>query len=123
MMDCESHIHKYYSMQPTRFSVVHSLSLLQGKGPNGDWEQRIILILCKSSSDQSERLNLEFDGVRKLRIQQPDWSEISIGHLEIRPAKEMGNVVGNYLVRDPEQECIIWFACRDFSANVTNIMV
>ena len=41
---------------------------------------------------------------------------ISIGHIEIAISTGLRNVESNLLVRDPEQEQIIRFECRDFEA-------
>ena len=74
------------------------------------------MVLRKDLGDTGDCLHVEFYGVRQLNLHQPDWSLITIGHLEILDGKELPSIESSYLVRDPEQERIVWFECRDFNA-------
>ncbi len=116
MSDYESKIRDYYSLRPTQYSTLQSLTLSQGTGPSGVCEQSVSLVLSKGGNDEDECLHIDFFGVRHLIIQQPDWSLITIGHVEVLAGSKVPKVTGNYLVRDPEQERILWFECMDFNA-------
>ena len=106
----------YYELKPTHFPVVGSLSFLQAIGNAGACEQILSLIMQKEFGNSDVQLHITFYGVRNLVFQQPPWSLISIGHMEILLGSELPKIESNYLVRDPEQERIIWFECRDFEA-------
>lgn len=116
MSDLEPKIRAYYNLQPTDYPVSQSIVLSQGIGPNGVCEQTLSMVLQKELASTAPSLRLEFYGVRKLVLQQPEWSLISIGHIEIAIPTGLRNVESNILVRDPEQEQIIRFECRDFEA-------
>ncbi len=109
-------IGEYYRLQPTQFTKLQSLMITQGIRRNGICEQSLSLVLSKELDSDGPKLYLSFRGVRNLTFQQPEWSEISIGHLEILAGSEIPNLSSRYLVRDPEQERIVWFECSDFDA-------
>jgi hypothetical protein len=118
MIDSDPLIDEYYRLQPTQFTVLQSLAITQGITGNGICEQSLSLVLSTELNDACSRLYLSFRGVRNFEFRQPEWSQISIGHLEILRGSEVPNVSSQYLVRDPEQEKILWFECKDFDARV-----
>jgi hypothetical protein len=119
MIKKKDKIDNYYScLRPTQYSVVVCLTLTQEIGDEGICEQNMSLIMQKEFGEAGACLQLKFFGVRNLVLQQPPWSLVSIGHIEILLGSECPNIESNYLVRDPEQERIIWFECRDFDACV-----
>ena len=116
--DSDVKIAAYYRLNPTQYTFVTSLSIRQGIGLNGVMEQSVIIVLQKSYDDATPSLRLEFTGVRRLEIQQPELSQISLAHVEISSGETLPQVREKYLVRDAEQERIVWFECRDFEAVV-----
>ncbi len=116
MSDYESKIRDYYDLKPTRFPALHSLTISQAISPSGVCEQTVSVVLGTDIETTEGRLHVEFYGVRRFALQQPDWSLVTLSHIEILRGREIPNCDGNYLVRDPEQERIIWFECRDFKA-------
>jgi hypothetical protein len=87
-------------------------------GPDGAYEQVLSLVLQKDLAILAGSLHLEFQGVRKLVLQQPDWSVISVGFLDISIGRDVAGIVGNLFVRDTDQERVVRFECRDFDAQV-----
>jgi len=118
MKEVDSLISEYYRLNPTQYFVLRSLSITQGISSNGMCEQSLSVILGKASGDEGPKLYLSFRGVRKFEFQQPEWSEISIGHVEIISGSDVSNVTGRYLVRDASQERVIFFECNDFDSHV-----
>lgn len=118
MSESDPLISEYYRLGPTQFTKLQSLALTQGISISGVCEQSLSMVLSKDLQEGSLKLYLEFRGVMNLEFQQPQWSEISIGHLEIISGSDIANIYGRYLVRDPDQERIIWFECNDFDAYV-----
>lgn len=114
----ESKIQAYYDLRPVQFSVLHSLAIYQGMGPDRVFEQRVCIVLDRLNDEKCEQLYLDFDGVRNLRFQQPDWSEISLNHIEIITVADDSNMKNSFRVRDTSQDSIISFDCRQFEANV-----
>ena len=115
---CRAAVEEYYRLQPTSYTTLRSLQLTQTSGPAGVCEQRLSIVLSKDINPEDTCLHTEFHGVRNLQLNQPDWSLISIGHLEIVVGRDIPDINSNYLVRDPEQERILWFECREFTAFV-----
>src|SRR5262249_32105858 len=107
----------YYDLRPKDYHVVQSITLSQKFGPSGIFEQTLSLILQKKVVSEA-RLCLEFYGVRKLLLQQPEWSLISIGLLDISMQTGLQDFENNLLVRDLDHDAIISFECRDFDARV-----
>lgn len=116
MNDNDALIREYYRLKPTQFTILRSIAMTQGVGARGICEQSLSVVLSKELGDRTPSLRLTFHGVRNLVFEQPDWSQISIGHLEIMAGRDGQNVHGNYLVRDPDQERIVQFECDDFDA-------
>lgn len=77
--------------------------------------QYLSVVLSKRFS--GEKLSLTFAGVRKLEIKQPLLSEI-VFWIEILNGDELPNIESNYLVRDPEQERVLFFECVDFEVEL-----
>lgn len=118
MTEADTLISEYYRLNPTQYFVLRSLSMTQGISSNGVCEQSLSMILAKASGDKGPSLHLSFRGVRNCEFQQPEWSEMSIGHLEIISGSEVASVSGRYFVRDASQERIIRFECNDFDSHV-----
>jgi hypothetical protein len=114
----DSLINDYYSLNPKQFFVLRSLSMKQELSRGGVCEQSLSVVLATATKDDGPSLHLSFRGVRNLKFQQPEWSEISIGHIEIRSAADTPNASGRYLVRDADQDSIIKFECNDFDSYV-----
>lgn len=114
----DSKISEYYALRPTAYTSLESLTIRQGFGPSGVLEQYLSIALCKDGGDSDTRLLLEFAGVRRLEIRQPELSQITLPHVEILPGYSLPHINSEYLVRDPEQERILWFECRDFEARI-----
>lgn len=114
----KSKVRGYYELNPTRYPVVASIAITQGLAFEGACEQTVSMVLEHQLGDPGAKLHLHFHGVRDLVVQQPASSLISIGHVEILCGAEFPGIQSNYLVRDPEQERVLWFECRDFDAYV-----
>jgi len=115
----EDKIAAYYRLMPTEYPFLSSFTIRQAMGIRGVMEQSVTIVLNKSHDDDTRSLRVEFFGVRQLEIRQPELSQISLPHLEILSAIDLPQVQGRYLVRDPEQGRIVWFACSDFLAEGT----
>jgi hypothetical protein len=113
--ELKTKIRDYYALQPKDYHVVQSIKLSQNFGRTGVCEQTLSLVLQKEVVSVA-RLCLEFYDVRKLLLQQPEWSLISIGLLDI--SMPAGSQENSLLVRDLDQERIISFECQDFRAHV-----
>ena len=118
MNEIASTITAYYALKPAQYSVLASLTLSQGLDDAGVCEQSLSLLMQQEFGRSGPCLHLEFHGVRNLMLQQPELSLMSIGHIQISAGSEGPNIQSKYLVRDPEQERVIWFECRDFVSYV-----
>lgn len=119
MSDLEVKIGEYRSLHPTDYHVLSSLTLSNQIGPDGACEQVLSLLLQKEPDSSAGSLHLEFQGVRKLVFQQPKWSLISIGFLEVSLGREVTGVFGNLYVADKGHEEVVRFECRDFDAHIS----
>jgi hypothetical protein len=108
----------YYSIKPTQFSALKQLTFSQSLGANGGMEQSLSIILARDHDDLEQCLYLDFYGVKRLELKQPETSHIVLSAIEIMLGCDVPNVYENYVVRDPEQSRILWFECRDFQAVV-----
>lgn len=111
-------ISEYYALKPTEYTLLESLTIRQGFGATGIMQQSLSIVLCKDSGDSNTKLSLDFIGVRRLEIKQPELSQITLSHVEILPGYSLPQVESEYLVRDPEQERILRFECGDFEARM-----
>lgn len=111
-------IRAYYDLRPTNYPVVHSIRLFQEIGSAGACEQALSIVLQKEFGSVEKCLCLDFLGVRELSLHQPQWSLISIAHLEITLAAKPIASGGTLLVSDADQDQIIRFLCRDFAAQI-----
>jgi hypothetical protein len=118
MSELDRKIRDYYNLRPTEFHVLSLLTLSNQIGPGGAYEQVLSLVLQKNLAMLAGSLHLEFQGVRKLVLRQPDWSVISIGFIDISVERDVAGTVGNLFVRDTDQEQVIRFECRDFDAQI-----
>src|SRR5215467_5538310 len=112
MSELKTKIRDYCALRPKDYHVVQSITLSQNFGPTGVYEQTVSLVLQKEVVSVA-RLCLEFYGVRKLLLQQPEWSLISIGLLDISMQTGLQDFENNLLVCDLDHEAIISFECRD----------
>jgi hypothetical protein len=117
MNHADSKISEYYGLNPASYSFLQSLALTQGISSSGVCEQSLSLILTRDIHASERRLRMTFRGTRNFRFQQPEWSMVSISHLEIvrNPTPGIGSV---YMVRDNDQECALWFECNDYEATI-----
>src|SRR5262245_9895204 len=118
MIVLESKIDDYYRLSPVDYTVVRAIVFSQGIATTGVCEQNLGLVLGKSMEYVGDSLHIDFYGVRKLIIRQPEWSLVSIGHVQIALGVELPNVEGNFLVRDSSQDEILRLECRDFDAEI-----
>jgi hypothetical protein len=118
MSDLQVRVRDYYALRPADYHVLSLMTLSQQLGPEGVCEQVLRLVLQKDFASAEASLHLEFLGVRKLAFEQPEWSLISVGHIEISLGREVVGSIGNFFVRDTDQERVLRFECRDFSAHV-----
>lgn len=110
-------IDRYYALSPTQYSVVESFLLGQGFNSENEMKQTISIVMKKTlDSPSKEALRLNFYGVRNLKLNQPDWSLISIPHVEIMLGRDVPGCTEQFYVRDPSQEQVIRFSCDDFQA-------
>ena len=116
MNDRDRRISEYYRLSPTLFTVLQSMMIVQGIGSDGVCKQSLSIVLSQQPGNGTPSLHLTFRGVRQFTFQQPEWSQMSIGHLEICAGTTIPGVNESYLVRDPDQECIVSFECDDFEA-------
>ncbi|NJA04224.1 hypothetical protein HC024_00490 [Methylococcaceae bacterium WWC4] len=116
MMQSEN-IDRYYELSPTQYSVVESLSLKQEFDSDNVMRQTLSVVMKKTLDYPSkDALRLDFFGVRNLKLNQPDWSLISIPHIEILLGGDVPRCTEKYYVHDPSQEQVIRFSCEDFHA-------
>jgi len=114
----EKKIASYYSLSPTKYGTLRRLTLSQAGGPDCVFEQHVSVVLACDTDSGGNCLRIDFTGVRNLVIRQPDWSLIVIAHIEILVGRDIPNVFSKFLVRDPDQERVLWFECADFHAAV-----
>lgn len=108
-------IDRYYELSPTQYSVVETLLLKQGFDSDNVMKQSLSIVMKKPLDHPSkEVMYLDFFGIRNLELNQPDWSLISIPHIEIVLGIDVPNCAEQYYVRDPSQERVIRFSCEDF---------
>lgn len=91
----------YYSLKPTAYPLLESLTLWQDIGPSGVFEQFLSIALSKDGGHSGTRLLLEFAGVRRLEIRQPELSQITLSYVEILPGRNLPDIHSEYLVFDP----------------------
>ena len=118
MTDISKKVADFVELNPRKFPVLRMVTITQGDGIDGVYEQRVSVILARDVDDESELLHVEFYGVRQLVFSQPDFSVINI-HLEILDASMVQGTVCTFFVRDTEQEKVICFECSDFEAYKT----
>lgn len=111
MTEAQLQLERYYSCKPADFTVLDSLTLSQGLDSSGVMKQFLSVALLRSSDNTT--LSLTFIGVSKLEIKQPALSQISFW-IEILDGADLPMVESNFLVRDPEQERVVFFECDDF---------
>jgi hypothetical protein len=119
MSDLPPKVREYYALNPTAYFIVRLVSLSQGISPARVNEQSLYVVLGRELGGSSPCLHIEFQGVRKLVLQQPEWSQISLGHLEITQITADPAVTEKYAVRDAGQDSLISFECRDFDAVIS----
>ena len=106
---------EFFTLNPRQFSVLKAITISQGNSVTGVYEQHVSLVLVKATDDDSESLCLEFHGVQKLQISQPDASVVTI-HLNILDGSTVPDRDCVFFVRDAELDRVICFECRDFEA-------
>ena len=111
-------IARYWAMKPIVYGVLKSLTLSQYLDSNGWVKQQVTVVLAKDLENHEELLHLTFYEVRNCQIQQPWTTNIVLCPVEILPGYSLPQIESEYLVRDPEQERILWFECGDFEARM-----
>jgi len=119
MSDLPQMIHEYYALNPTAYFVVRLVSLSQNASPAQANEPSLYVVLGRELEGSSPCLHIEFQGVRKLVLRQPEWSQISVGHLEITQTTADSAGMGKYAVRDAGADGLISFECCDFDAVIS----
>lgn len=111
MTDAQLQLEQYYSCNPADYTILESLTLSQRLDRSGVMKQFLSVVLMRSSNKMT--LSLTFIGVSKLEFKQPTLSQISFW-IEILEGADLPMVESNFLVRDPEQERVVFFECDDF---------
>jgi len=116
--ELEAKIEEYYSLAPSRFRVLKSITLAQDiDAATGEMQQTMSLSLARDDGFNGEILHIELFGVRNLKLQQPTWSLITLSNLEILQAPPTSKYDRRYVVLDAE-EGIVSCSCHDFYAVV-----
>lgn len=115
MSKATDQIYAFAALGPREFPVLKTITVSQGDGAGGVYEQRLTLVLMKDVDDDRESLFVEFRGVRNLKITQPHFSVINI-HLQILEGSAFPDVHSTFFVSDAEQESVVCFECKDFEA-------
>lgn len=107
-------IRDYYDLHPVQFDLVNKL-VIQTVNDAGVFESWLEIELMAKPED-SKSLNLQFQGIRSLVIDQPAWSLFQIELLEPL-SLESDQLEGiNYKVKNSDGT--ISFVCRDFSCYI-----
>jgi len=107
-------IRDYYDLHPAEFNLVNRL-VIKTVNEAGVFESWLEIELMAKPED-SKSLNLHFQGIRSLVINQPNLSLFQIDLLEPL-SLESDQLEGiNYQVRNADGT--ISFVCRDFSCNI-----
>ncbi len=111
MTEIQNQLERYYTYKPVEFNILEALTLSQKFDSTGTMSQALSVVLSHKST--GNKLLLTFTGVRKLEFKQPTLSQITFW-IEILDGRELPMVESRYLVRDPEQERVLFFERADF---------
>ena len=115
MAEIQNQLDCYYSYKPADFNILETLTLGQEFDSTATMSQVLSVVLSHKSGKQ--KLSLTFTGVRKLEFKQPPLSQITVW-IEILDGDDLPMVEGRYLVRDPEQERVLYLECADFEVEM-----
>lgn len=112
----DSAIERYHSLSPRSYPLVVSAELRYVRSDDAPPRATLCLLLCPRGGESGE-LALRFDRVQKLRLRQPDWSELTLSYLSITPMRDRGMEGIGYRVHDEEEDSID-FLCDTFTCDL-----
>lgn len=115
MIEKDPKIERYYSLDPTRFSVLERLEVCQSHFPGEQPDLSLKIELLPPARDDERKLLLSFSGVRGLRFEQEATSLLQMVFITIDSIKGNGWEGLNYEVRE-EEENSLSFVCQSFDA-------
>jgi hypothetical protein len=108
-------LQSYEETIPGQFRVLQSFEVHQATEKEAAPEVQVTIRL--QSVKDARLLKLKFEGVRDLRLIQPDWSLLELPVLEIHSIRERQMEGLNYEVRESDNDTVA-FTCRTFSVLV-----
>lgn len=117
MTNKELKIEQYYSIQPTKYSIIERLQIDQEVSYENHLYQLSLVITLRTTDDSdANRLVLSFSKVRELHL-SPGISALQLSFLNIVHVDGQWEDV-NYKVSESEQDIEFSFLCDDFTATV-----
>ena len=105
-------------LRPPESSSLAFLSLSGRISPQcKEFEYSLSMVVVEDPLVNSPSLVIEFVGVRKLVLKQPELSVISAGSVEISELEVSPYMPRTYLVRDTSEDEFLQFECRGFSVS------
>jgi hypothetical protein len=110
-------IENYYSLLPTKFSVLRRMVVEQEIASDTAPQINVTFELGSNEIGVDDKLVLQFMGVRQLQLNQPSWSLVALTLIEIASIRDSQWENINYKVAETEED-IFSLLCRDFSAQI-----
>jgi hypothetical protein len=117
MMSSDTHLEKYYSLNPASFGFLESLELRQSVLPPEWTGFTLMLRLRSSTSPEAKCLTLEFGGVHDFRAGPLEG--LLRYYLEVRSIRDQQMEQRNYRVVESEYNALA-FDCCSFVATLEN---
>ena len=121
MIPVDPLIEGYLALSPRSYPLVSDIQLRLERPEDAPPRARLRIVLVPREQS-SHGLTLQFEGVQRLRLAQPDWSEFSIAHLSITSMIDRGMEGVGYQVRDEEEDSIE-FLCHTFQYDIGPVEV
>jgi hypothetical protein len=109
-------IEGYLALSPRSYSLVWEIQLRLER-PEDAPPRALLRIVLIPKEQSGHGLTLQFEGVQRLRLAQPDWSEFSIAYLSITSMTDRGMEGIGYQVRDEEEDSME-FLCHTFRYSI-----
>lgn len=113
----EEKIEHYYSLKPISYPILVKFELKQnsiiGETPTID----VLVVMLSRDKHEPKSLNLFFEGVRELSLNQPSLSEFNIPFIKIDSIKDSQWEGLTYKVKDEEEDTFS-FLCKNFEVDV-----
>lgn len=116
MKSNDSVIERYHSLSPRSYPLVSSVELRYHRVDDAT-PRAVLRLVLSSTDDAGEQLVLRFDHVQKLRLRQPEWSELTISYLSITSMDDRGMEGIGYRAHDEEEDSID-LLCETFTCDI-----